>query len=454
MLRALLFAIKIGLLVAAAIWVAQRPGTIELDWLGYHIKADVGLVLLVLFFFLLFVLFLHRVALAIASLPKRWRKRKEGKLHEKGYQFLTQGLTAVAAGDAKQASEKAQKNRELWPEDKGLSLLLEAQAARLRGEEDVARAAFDKLLKNKDTAFLGLRGLLVNALEAGDNARALELAQQAQKMHPRQKWVVRMVYDLELQERQWRLADRTLKKALKCGAIDDQVAKGDRIAMLIARAEDELDKGEHGKALRSLKAAHRLDRSFVPAAQRLAALYIERGKKHFAKPVLQETWKNSPHVDLLPLWDALAPKDKKKGSNSAERLRWFEKLVALKPDSAEGQLAAARVALDEELWGQARDYLRVAEQIRISARLYRMYAELEENLGHSEEANEWLEKAVDAPPDKVWTCKETGRIYENWEPVAKPHNGFNTIIWDYPKARAVLTSQAMLPQNELLITAK
>ena len=38
--------------------------------------------------------------------------------------------------------------------------------ARLAGDDGQARAAFDRLLKNKDTAFLGLRGLLVVALVA------------------------------------------------------------------------------------------------------------------------------------------------------------------------------------------------------------------------------------------------------------------------------------------------
>ena len=453
MFRALFFAIKIGILAVVAYWVAQRPGTVALDRLDYHIKAQVGLVLLALFFLLIFILFLHRVALAIGSIPGRWKKRRDGKQHEKGYHELTQGLSAVAAGDVRQASVHAQKTRELWPQDKGLSLLLEAQAARLRGEEDVARACFDKLLQNKDTSFLGLRGLLVNAMEANDTARALELAQQAQKMHPRQKWIARMVYDLGVQERQWQLAGRALKRAAQLGAVDDKKARSDRIAMLVCQADEALDNSEPGKAVKHLKAAHALDRGFVPVAQRLAALYIERGKKSFAKPVLQEVWKVHPHPALVPLWDALAP-EKKKNSSGGERLGWFEKLVALRPDSAEGQLAAAKVAMEEELWGQAREYLHMAEQLEPSARLYRMYAALEEELGHTEEANDWLEKAADAPPDKVWTCRETGRIYENWAPVAKPHGSFNTIVWDYPQAHAALGAPVLLPQNELLITAR
>lgn len=451
MFRALLFSIKIGLLAVAAYWVSLNPGTVELDWFGYHVRAHIGLVLLGLLVFLLAALFLHRVVLSIAGLPGWWRKRRKDKQHEKGYQALTEGLSAVAAGDSKRATEKAEQTREFWPEDKGLSLLLEAQAARLRGEEDVTRACFHKLLKNKNTAFLGLRGLLVDALDAGDKRRALELAHKAQAMHPRQPWIVRMVYDLELQVGQWQMAQKTLQRVEKYNALDGRKTQQEKAAILIAQAEEDLDNGDTAKAMRSLRAAHKLDKGFVPAAERLAALYIQKNKKGSAKSVIEETWKINPHVDLVPLWEKLAPE--KKNDGGAEKLRWYEKLVALKPDSAEGQMAAARVALDHELWGQAREYLNMAEQITPSARLYRMYAALEEKLGHSDEANEWLEKAADAPPDKVWTCRETGRIYERWQPVAEPHGAFNSIIWDYPRPRAMLGGK-ILPQNELLIAAK
>ncbi|MCB9990627.1 MAG: tetratricopeptide repeat protein [Rhodospirillales bacterium] len=452
MLRALFFAIKIGLIFAAAVWIAQRPGEVELDWLGYHIKADVGLVLLGLFALLLATLVLHRMVLAVAALPTKLKKRHEHKQHDKGYQSLTQGLTAVAAGDAKLATAQADKTRALWPDDKGLSLLLEAQAARLRGEEDVARAAFDKLLHNKDTAFLGLRGLLVNALERGDTARGLELAHKAQKMHPRQPWILQMVYDLEIQEKQWDKAEHSLRQAIKFKAVEAARGDKDRIAMLAAQADELNEKGDASRAIAALRKAHKIDPGFAPVAQRLAALYIARKNKPAARKIIEATWRVSPHPDLVPLWDSIVPQGKAKDISA--RLNWFEKLVLLKPDSAEGQLAAAKVAMEEELWGQARDYLSQAEKTDYSARLCRLYATLEERLGHTEEANGWLEKAADAPAEKVWTCKETGRIYERWDPVARPHGSFNTIIWDYPKARASLSVPSALPQNELLITAK
>ena len=452
MIRTFVSAIQIGLLVVAAIWIAQRPGTIEIHWLGYDVTAHVGLVFLGLIFVVAVILFLHRILLAAGALPGRFRERKENKQYEKGYKELTQGLSAVAAGDAAEASAHAKKNRALWPEDQGLSLLLEAQAARLRGEEEVARLSFDKLLANKDTAFLGLRGLLVHAMETGDTNRALDLAQKAWKMHPEQPWIIRMVYDLGLQQHQWQLAENTLKNAVRYQVVTPQKAQSDRIAMLLARADEAFVKGEDSSALKLFKEAYRLDQSFVPSAQRLAEFYRARGKNRAAQTVIEKTWALNPHPDLIKLWDTLIPRTKK--DSSTERLRWFEKLASSRPDSEESHLTMAQVALDAQLWGQAREYLQKAEDIALSARLYKLYATLEDQSGHSADAYEWQEKAATAPPEKKWVCKQTGMTYEKWSPVAHPHGTFNSIIWDYPNSYAILPLQNNLPQNELLITAK
>src|SRR6185295_17797099 len=111
----------------------------------------------------------------------------------------------------------------------------------------------------------------------------------------------------------------------------------------------------------------------------------------------------------------------------------FERLVALRPDDAESQLAAAEAAIEQGLWGSARAYLERADSIRPGPRLYRLRARLAQALDRPEEASLMLRKAAEAPPDKTWVCAETGRTYEHWSPVAQPHGSFNTIIWDYPQ---------------------
>lgn len=123
--------------------------------------------------------------------------------------------------------------------------------------------------------------------------------------------------------------------------------------------------------------------------------------------------------------------------------------MALRPDSAESQLAAAQVAGEDRLWAEARQYLVAAERLQPSARLYRLWAACEEAQGHFNEERRYLDLAVNAAPEKVWTCRETGRIYEGWTPIAAPHGAFNTIVWDYPRPGLA----AGLPGDILDVTA-
>lgn len=449
MLRTLWFAIKVGLLVAAALWVVNRPGTAEIQWLGYDVRIHVGLALLILLFAVVVILFFFRLVWDIGALLAAFRRWRRDRKKEAGFRALTLGLTAVAAGDVKQASAQAQRARRDMPEDGGLSVLLEAQAARLSGDDAAAQRHFLRLLENKDTAFLGLRGLLVNALEKHDYAQALELSRKARAMYPRQPWVLRMAYDLELRQRDWAEAQRTLKMAVRHGAVDREKADIDSIAIMLQQVDEDLQEGRDKVALAVLKRAFRARPSFVPSALRLAQMYIDRGKKRAAAKIIQKTWRSAPHPELAALWAQAIPD--KAARDNAVRLKWFEDLVALKPDSAEGQMAAAEEALEQGLWGAARQYMERAHELRPSARLYRLRARLAQAQGRSEEASLMLRRAADAPAEKVWTCAETGRIYERWSPVAQPHGSFNTIVWDYPHQQ--MQDRAIADRTELLITA-
>jgi HemY protein len=439
MLRAFWFTLKIALLVLAAIWAANRPGVVRIDWLGYDITMHAGVMLVGLLLAAFILLFLHRVFLALLGIPGLFRRRNELQRQKKGYRALARGLTAVAAGDSKQATQQSETVRKFLPDDRALSLLLDAQAARLRGESDVAREAYKALMQNKDTAFLGLRGLMAASIEEGDRERALDYAKQALAMQPRQPWLVRTVYEMQLAGRHWHDARETLRVATRYNAIDPARAASDRIAILLHEADRHRTLGENSDALRDLKTALKIDPAFIPTVTRLAKLYADEGKKRAAIHLIEKAWRAEPHPELAQIWETLAPGGKP--GAPGERLRWFEKLVALRPDHVESQLAAAKAALDDGLWGEARQYLALAQQLAPSARLYRLWARLAERLGHSEEARRWLEKAADAPQGKVWTCTETGRIYDRWTAVAEPHGSFNTIRWDYPRAR-VLTQQA------------
>ncbi|MCM2344495.1 MAG: tetratricopeptide repeat protein [Alphaproteobacteria bacterium] len=448
--QTLWFMIKTSALIAAGAWLATRPGYVDVSYGAYDIHARSGVLLLGGYLALLALLLFYRIYIALSDIPKAWRRYHERKRHVKGMLALSLGLSAVAAGDAKIASYQAYRARQLLREDKGLSVFLEAQAARLRGDGEAARASFQQLVDHRDTAFLGLRGLMLTAMEEGNLEKALQLARDAWRLHPKQPWVLLLVYNLTIRARQWDEAEKILKQVQRIRALDFDKAQSDQVALYLQQSDEAHYRGESQNAIRYAKKAQALAPVFVPAALRLARLYRDEGHRRAAVKVVEACWRTHPHPELVSVWDSLAPE--RKANDLSSRLRWYERLLALKPDSAESQIAAARVAMEDGLWGEARQYLAMAEKLQPNARLYRLWAKFAERQQQPEESRHWLEKAAEAKPDKVWVCRETGRIYDQWTAVAEPQGGFNTIVWEDPQVLAGV-SRPLLSEGTLLLDA-
>lgn len=435
MFRALWFFVQISIVVAAAIWIATQQGAVDIAWRDYTLSVQLGIFLLAFVSMVVVGMLIFWFVNFMVDLPNKYSRHKGIRAREKGYQSLTRGFVAIAAGDAKKATQYAKEVRHLIPDERGLPLLLEAQAARLRGEEDVARHSFEELLKDKDAAFFGIRGLLKSSLEAGDIGTALGYAKTALAQNPKQPWILKSVYDLELQNGHWHDAIKTLERVKKFKAIDDAQATKDEIALLLLLADEDSVMGRDAEALKKSERAVKLDPSFVPAVLHLGELYLARGKAGKVSSIVERAWKINPHPELALLWDKVAPENKT--TDTLRRLRWHEKLAAMRPDSIDGQVAVAMVAMEDGLWGEAKTYLVAADAIRPSSQIFRLRAKLEEQTTRNDYLiKDWLEKAADGAADPVWYCTLTGNIYDHWSPIALPHGSFNTIAWGYPVVQA------------------
>lgn len=436
MLRALWFFAQLAIVVCGALWLIAQKGAVDIQWNNYTISLQLGMFLLCAALFVLLCVTLFRLIGTIVDMPRLFSRNRKERNRAKGFRSLTRGFVAIAAGDAKKAGVYAKEARNWLPDETGLPLLLEAQAARLRGEENSAREIFEKLLTDKDAAFFGVRGLLKSSLDEGDTIKALSYAKTALDQNPKQPWILKSVYDLQLQNRLWVDAYDTLTRLRKLKVMDDGSVKKDEVTLLILLAERDRDAGNEVQRLKKLETAVKINPAFVPAVTRLAEYYWDKDKKPKISGIIERAWKYNPHPDLLVWWEKIAPEPK--SSDPSRRLRWFEKLVALKPESVYGQRGAAKAAMDCALWGVAKTYLNVAESIRPSAQIFRLHADLEEQTTRNAVAiRNWLEKAASAPAEAVWFCNQTGYIYDSWSPVAQPHGAFNSIEWGHPHERVL-----------------
>lgn len=446
MIKALWFIAKIIILTAAAVWVAEIPGTAHLSWQGYDVRMELGVLLACFLAVLVLALILYRMMLGVAAIPGRLKRHFEKQGRAKGLRALVLGLNALAVGDGRQAGHQAHRALRFLPENKDLPLLLKAQAERMQDKKEAAQKTFYQLLDNPDTAFWGVRGLMQGALEEGNDGRALQIGREALRLYPRQIWILYAVYRLEVRARDWEQAGRTLERLSGTDFMPAETAKKERIAIIAARTDEALKAGKNDEAVWRLKEASKIDPLFVPVVTRLARLYLDQGKRRQAAVLLEKTWKKNPHQDLVPLWLESLPKTRRKPPGA--QIHWLQKLNRINPENTHAHMALARISMQAGLWGEARREMELCAANGQSAMLYALWADLEEKAGGAPEAvDTWKEKALSAPPSPAWVCKETGRIYEQWEPVAMPHEAFNSIVWGLPQS--VMEHSLAAPSHDI-----
>ncbi len=248
MIRALILICEIALLTAAGVWLANRPGEIIVHWQGQEVVTSVGVAAVAALVLIILILFVYDVWRALIGLPGALGFHSLNSRKRRGYLALTQGLVAVAAGDASSATRFARKAEKLLNEPP-LTLLLQAQAAQLNGDEEAAAKYFNSMLDRPEMSFLGVRGLLTQQIKKGDNEGALLLARKAYVQQPKAEWVLTALFDLECRTGNWDAALNVLTPAIKQGAIAVERGRKLRAALWLAQSEKAARQGDASAAL-------------------------------------------------------------------------------------------------------------------------------------------------------------------------------------------------------------
>jgi len=427
--------IAIGLVVAIAVFFADRPGMIGISWLGWHVDLAVGIAALALLVVMLVLWFALSLFSRLVRAPRRYAGRRRDQRRLEGYRALTSGLVAIAAGDAREA-ERLHKRAELMfrkgaLETPPLTRLLSAQAALMRGDSAKAEGEFSAMLGDPETEFLGLRGLIMQSLKRGDDATALKLTARATQLKPSTPWVLQSQLALETRAQEWRKATATLKQAVKKGAISAETGRHYQATLLIAHSRQAAGEGHARDALSYAAQAHGLDEGFAPAAAHYAHLLRDGNKTQKGLRALETAWAKSGHPQVAESYNLLLASEA-----PVQRLKRFERLVELRPSDPESHLAAAAIALNARLWGEARRHLdRAGAQGPgpWSNRLCHLMAELEQaDHGNGEARHTWLERAARGEADATWVCGNCGAEAHGWEPLCPSCHNFDSLAWRTP----------------------
>ena len=373
------------------------------------------------------------------AITRYFNKNKE----ERGYKALADSMVSMAAGEGKDAINNANRAERLLKRPQ-LTNLVSAQAAEKFGDNKRALKYYKRLLKNDQTRFVGLQGLLKQKLLEGDTETALLLAEKAFSIRPKHEQTLNILFDLQTEKLDWKGAQKTIKANVRAGKLPKDVGLRREAILLLADAKEMLEAGEIDKGKAAAIAANKSSPDLIPAAILAAEMYMLENNKRSASRVLKKTWGLNPHPDLATAFAEINLKE-----TSSERRKRFNPLIKLKSEHSETKLLIAELAIGNEDFPAARRAIKNLTSTNPTVRSLALMAAIEKGEGADEKTvRAWLNKALTASRGPQWVCEKCSNIHSSWQPRCGNCETFDSLSWKEP-----FTDDTKLTNDTLDFTA-
>lgn len=417
-----------------AVWVADHPGTVNIQWLDYEIKASASALILTVFFAASLLWLIFSFLKSLFKLPAEIKQSRRLLQYQEGVNALTDAFVALSEQQHKDASNAIKKAEKLLP-DPTLAHLMQLQLSRQDGNDALLQKQFKKLEESPKTKPLALRGLLEDARQNGHLDKALAYAEALVKMKPKQRTGNIALISLYSHHHRWQEALRAVSNARFRQVITSAEANHLKATIYLEHARKLSEEKNRQSSIEMLRKAIGHNPALTPASTRLATLMKQQGKVSAASRILRSAWKHAPHPSLYESYQSIY-----EDLMVEKRLKKVQELVKPVPDAIESQLALARALIEAGKYADARNQLKIALSKQETVSVCKLMAELEkqEHPEDPDKAQEWLERAAGAIEDAAWICTSCHHKTPKWVAHCPECNRFDTIEW---KRRPVVYAQ-------------
>jgi HemY protein len=425
-------------ITAGVAWLISLPGTLTLEFLDMKMQPRLGIAAFILVAAIAAIIFLWGILRRVIGAPYFLARRARERRRDAGFAALSDGFIALQAGDAARARALAREARVNLPTN-AAAQLLEARADLALGDMHSAREHYRALISNKKTALAALSGLYDQARQQGRNDAALTFAQKALDISSNAPWAAEAVFDDLAGKGLWVEAlDMVTNEAAV--SREEKMRKRRRQAVIETARAKQAEPTDPLAALDHALAALKIQPEFVPAALVAARVYINRGEARRAMSLLRRVWRATSHPDIATLFANAVP-----GNSAVDRLKRIRELVDVPPPNRSSAIVLARAAIDAYEWTDARDALENYLAPSPTQSICLMMAEIEEGQNQDQgKAREWVNRAVRAQRDPVWTAD--GITADEWEPLSPVTGKLDAFEWRVPtSAVAARVAEPGLP---------
>lgn len=421
MIRLILLFLGIAVLALAAVWLADHPGNVEIQFQAFSIDTSfAALILVAVVGAVLVAGTVWLVGWVRRDMPI-WGSNQVIKRQRRGLKIMNQSLVALSAGDHKLALQLVQQAEVLLP-PQPLVHLIAAEAAGRSGDFKAAKKRYEALEKSEDGRLLGLRGLLSDARRMGHENEALRLARTAFEENRKSPWVLKTLFALEVAAGNWNEADLALTKVAKENLIDkDQVARH-RGALQYAEATEKVLSGDKPAARKLFKKSLGDRPDFAPAIVALARLEQSLGNTRQATKLIIDAWARAPHPSL-----AAAYKELDASEAAADWLKRVRTLITVVPEHPQSRLVLVDAMMDAGHYDAVRPLLDTLLKDAPSRTAWQYRLALAHVQGDDPDP---IETALKHANDGAhWHCSDCGHVPKGWSPLCPECATFDSLEW-------------------------
>ena len=322
----LLIAISCFGLVAA--WLAENPGNVTIYWFDYRIDTSFAALVLFALMVAVVVTVCYSLFRRFVLAPERFVQKRSLKYYSQGLSEITHSVAALAASDITTAEAHTRKAEKLLGSTP-LILLLSAQIAKSRGDEDKTRDLLVQLLEHKETEYLAAKSLSDAAGKQQLLPQALEFAQRAQKVNPKEAQAAWALFDLQLSLKHWQEAEQQATNAHKKGAFNRADLRKARGRLALEQAKTAFASAHRDAAAKlALQAV-----ALLPGNEEALLLAADLSDQPHALKLIQAQWKAAPSKALAALYLNLIDDETPK-----TQAKLIKKLTAQNPRAEENAL--------------------------------------------------------------------------------------------------------------------
>lgn len=409
MMRALAVLLLLGAVVVGAVWLADHPGMLRLDMLGYRIEMSLMVAMALVAFCVLALLAFSALVFRLADIPSQLSARRNYRTQQQGIESLTHTLTRLAAGQWKQADEQLAATARHLGQAHPAVLLLGAQLARAQGNREKMKQQFNAMLATEQTAWLAHKGLAEQAAHEGNSAEAYHHAAEVLKNAPADRTMHLIALDREAREHRWEAMRTQIVQASRHHALPTDEARRYTAICLLMQAR-EIEEPKQKRKL--MKAAYTAQPQWLVAQLDYLEMLRQQSCHRRWRNTLSSAWATGPAPLLADEWlsgTAILP--------ARKRIKQSLALIAPHPDHVESHLLMARLYLELGQPEEARRHARAALEQASDTRIFRVFIAIEKATNGSADAiRQWEMQAASAPDGTArWHCAKCGHAQSHWD---------------------------------------